>query len=818
MTLNPPATIRTVLAGAFVGTLLVLSLGGIGLAQSRYSTSEAQELLDKGIKIEKTAESSNDLELYEEAAESYADALDADPTLTKASVRLGYVLYVLKRHKDAVAMLRKALDHSNGDLEVEHTLGINLYQLGQEDEAVAHLQKVIDGGVELPEAYFILGKYAIERGDMETADAHFSKYRELNPSDPQGNRALASIHIKVGAYDEALDDLNRVIALEPDDINAYISRAAVHFEEQRYDEAIESYLYALKLNPTSLKIRYDLASVHYIAKDYDKAQREFEIILEADPEHFAALYFRSSALLAKGDTAAAKEGFLKLLELKEDYEFGRLKLAQVALIEGDLGGVVKWLDDASSSSSTNPDVLALAGELHRKLGNTTQAIENHNTLIQLDPERAEYRMMLGLDYIAAKDFEGGVLEFRTAAERDPANLGAWKGLSAAMLYDASALSSEGKYDEAVKVLEQALELDFHPVETRVNLAIMALAVDDVERATDYLSDVKALDSESPAVRRLDARLMVHRERYEEAATTLEALAQEAPEQMTGASWHDLAVAQGNQENWERAHEAIAKAKELGIESPRNRSLIAARLALSFAKKEQWRKAEDLFDEALQDVDSLSSVERVRLEYGIAIIALRNEKFGRAERYLESVQSGYQQLSKKERKAVTSAKKLDLNLELAYAYYRGGKPAKALELLDEKQKGEGDEAALVRAIREKLAISAYDEGDYATTIALLEKAAKLDETPDVLLNLAAAQYQSGQQGKAAKIFERFAAKGVVQALHNYAIYLDNVANQPEEALKYYQDYVAKGGPQKTEVEKIIEMKRRVFGLQGGGDDI
>ena len=124
---------------AIFAAILSMSCCVPAFAQSHYATKQAQESYDSGIKLEKQAEERSDTSYLEQAEKKYREAIEAEPGMVQAYIRLGYVLYALKRSKEGVKLLENALSRHSDNIELKHYLGLNLYESGSIDEAEALL-------------------------------------------------------------------------------------------------------------------------------------------------------------------------------------------------------------------------------------------------------------------------------------------------------------------------------------------------------------------------------------------------------------------------------------------------------------------------------------------------------------------------------------------------------------------------------------------------------------------------------------------------------------------------------------------------------
>ena len=80
------------------------------------------------------------------------------------------------------------------------------------------------------------------------------------------------------------------------------------------------------------------------------------------------------------------------------------------------------------------------------------------------------------------------------------------------------------------------------------------------------------------------------------------------------------------------------------------------------------------------------------------------------------------------------------------------------------------------------------------------------------NLACLLYGEGENDRAGDIFRELAEdESVTNAIFNYAVYLDEIEDDPEGAYQYYQLYVDNEGEAEDEALELIRLKEEVFGF-------
>lgn len=120
---------------------------------------------------------------------------------------------------------------------------------------------------------------------------------------------------QINRYDQALEFYQRAYQIKKDDLSVLVALGNMTFDLKRYAEAERWYQEALKLNPRDVNVRTDLGLSYFLRepKELDKAIAEYRTSLGYEPRHEQTLQNLISALVAKGDKAAARP-YLQQLE------------------------------------------------------------------------------------------------------------------------------------------------------------------------------------------------------------------------------------------------------------------------------------------------------------------------------------------------------------------------------------------------------------------------------------------------------------------------------------------------------------------------
>ena len=154
------------------------------------------------------------------AEREYKRAIELEPNDSDAYDSLGFMLSFQKRHDEAIAMERRAVELD--PLSKRGGLGLALIAARRFDEAIAELRSAIVLDPNYADTYYYLGIAYLGKGSYQDATATWNKYLELD-NEPVGRGFLAFALAKAGNREPAVKELER---LKQESSTRYVSGIA----------------------------------------------------------------------------------------------------------------------------------------------------------------------------------------------------------------------------------------------------------------------------------------------------------------------------------------------------------------------------------------------------------------------------------------------------------------------------------------------------------------------------------------------------------------------------------------------------------------
>ncbi|MCB9642565.1 MAG: tetratricopeptide repeat protein [Myxococcales bacterium] len=386
----------------------------------------------------------------------------------------------------------------------------------------------------MPEVHFVEGlREAIQKGDFAQAIGLIQQQLRKTPEDTELSLELIRLFLRVGDLEPAKALLAR-LHTKAADHPQYVALLGMSAQLQdQAPEAMLRYEEALALQPSLLWARANLASLLVEAGRYDEAQPHLQQLLEQEPSYYPARFHQIRSALAAGEPQEARKILIDLLRqqplLVQPYvllaeflvrEQNGEKAIELLLMGLQINPLAHPLRESLARLYTvmsDPEAaFGIRLELSRLRGLSTDFLELGLAALRkgapplalvaftkahkLDPQ--DWRPLYNLaEIFRTSDRMGQAMShYERAASivRDERILNGW-----ALCFLEREDAKEADFQQAERLLEEALALSPQRYEARLNLA---LALSQQKRYPDALKALEPLLSleDSPLQERVTA--------------------------------------------------------------------------------------------------------------------------------------------------------------------------------------------------------------------------------------------------------------------------------------------------------------------------
>jgi tetratricopeptide (TPR) repeat protein len=258
-------------------------------------------------------------------------------------------------------------------------------------------------------AQYDAGRFAEAAAQLEDLLPHAPKSFEIQ-------ELLGLVYAAQSQDAKALEHLQVAARLKPDSATAHTNLAAALFHNGNVPLAREQFSKALALAPDDYDANHNLGELYIESGKIDEARPLLEKAQKLNPSSYDNGYDLAQAYFVTGELAPAREVVQSLLKQKNTGELHNL-----------------------------------LGHINEKDGKFLDAANEYEIAAHLDPSEQNL-FDWGSEYLLHRTYEPAIEIFQQGSQRYPDSPRLYIGLG-------MSLYSRGKYDEAVKALVAAADLD-----------------------------------------------------------------------------------------------------------------------------------------------------------------------------------------------------------------------------------------------------------------------------------------------------------------------------------------------------------------------
>ncbi|NND59180.1 MAG: tetratricopeptide repeat protein [Gammaproteobacteria bacterium] len=461
-------------------------------------------------------------EAAEELLNEISESAGATDDGLKARNQMARIRLSQERKADAEAIIDTVLEDEAANSSALLMKAALQLERSETDSAIANLRTALRNDPTSEQALTLLARAQIVANDYDLAKVTYQRLVAAHPNNAAARRELARLMSRERQWDELRNLLVDGIARHPDDVQmtrmlvdtlirvndwdtaqvqadrivdkeetrplGLYLQGRIHQARGRYQQSIDAFKQALELQPRAIEPLTNLVRSYVAMDDLDQAAADIEEFLANNDNHvhaqtlLAEVYARQqrwSDAIAANDTA---------LNIDARWVPAYRNLIGLHLLRGDFNEAEKAANGALEVLPENADLRMLLATVYERQERFDEAIEIYAEEIRRNPDSE----------IAINNFAALVSDHTS----DPARLG--RALQLAQRFRNAdnpvfldtlgwLMYRNGQFDDAVKVLEQAVDGAPGEPQLRYHLGMAYYAVDRLEGAKSELQAAVAAD-------------------------------------------------------------------------------------------------------------------------------------------------------------------------------------------------------------------------------------------------------------------------------------------------------------------------------------
>jgi len=357
------------------------------------------------------------------------------------------------------------------------------FQVGDPLEIEKYLKQIIETAPDDFRGHFAIGELYQAMGNLTWAADSFEKAVSLSPEEPAILTRLGIVQMQMGMPVNAERNFKKAIEMEPDEKPSMDFLAQVLEQQSRGHEIPALWREMVEKDPQNAQARVKLGVALHNTEQHDEAKKVFEEAIEVLEDPILAKRWYAPLLMQAEELDRAMDYYEDCLDVAPNDIQLLMEYAQTLQKAGRDFEVPKVLQQALDS---NPDQNAraqiMAWKLELEQPKRVESVMNAEQLVQQGDFEGAIRMLKPMrnwlsDYwkmwavMAAAENRAGKHEDAEQTATTLINL--FPGCEPAYAEVATALSAQGKHEEAYNALRFAASQINNSLTIAVNLALAA---------------------------------------------------------------------------------------------------------------------------------------------------------------------------------------------------------------------------------------------------------------------------------------------------------------------------------------------------------
>jgi tetratricopeptide (TPR) repeat protein len=242
---------------------------------------------------------------------------------------------------------------------------------------------------------------------------------EEDPADRTARERLTLCLYQLGAHEEAKTSAVRLLEMDPENPRGHGILGLSEKALEQPEAALAALRRAFDRGSRDVPVHLGLAELLMAEADTAGTIAAYEAALDTYPRATGALASLASLLLARGDSLAARDSFLRLVAIDDTAGDAAIELMRLDLASGDGEGALAAADFALGVLPLEATVVALRGQALLLEDRDDDAYEHFRRASRISIRNVESMVGLALYHFDREDFEEAAYFARLAVKYEP---------------------------------------------------------------------------------------------------------------------------------------------------------------------------------------------------------------------------------------------------------------------------------------------------------------------------------------------------------------------------------------------------------------
>jgi tetratricopeptide (TPR) repeat protein len=376
------------------------------------------------------------------------------PDYIPAHVQMAQTLFAEKRYDDCGEVLKRILAMAPGHYEAMLMSGRLMLVKKDPVKGLAELEKLARSHGGIAAAHYHLAVAQLLNNDPNKAMASLKQAVTIDPEYAEALLLEADLNIRKNNPEPVVRSMTDLLRKRPQLARAYILLGEAHVQRQNYNEGINVYSKLAQIYPKNPQAHQLIGVAHLEAKRRTEARQSFEKARALVPDYYPAFEQIVNLDLAEGKTADALRRVQEEIQKKPTVAGPHVLQARVYFAQTNLAAAETSLQKAIQlDPNVAPNTSVLMAQILARTGRETDAVAFLTDVSRKHTNDVSSLMQLGMLHSQRTNYAAARQSYEQLLKINPTFVPALNNL--ANLY-----SEQFKmFDEAYEMARKGRELD-----------------------------------------------------------------------------------------------------------------------------------------------------------------------------------------------------------------------------------------------------------------------------------------------------------------------------------------------------------------------
>ena len=312
-------------------------------------------------------------------------AINLNPLDDENTFELAKMFIRYRKYNQGKVLLNKAMDLDPANVDYRVSYADILYETDSANSAIGYLYDVLRDFPDNAKILSAIGIYYYRSGQIKMFQATKDKLLKL----PNKDTTLFEFLIKAAKIDEKFDDVvkysDELIKINPGDLRTRLFLGQIFMEMSKYKEALEQFNAIKERLDTYPKLQYNMSRLYLLTDNVPKATELAKEEVIGNPGGIDGYLLLAEIYQKQEKYLDAEKQYKEAQKINPKNVDMLVGLAYINFMKSQYEIALDLFKKAKRFEPGRAETHKLLGDVYRKIGQSTLAVESYKMFLELSP-------------------------------------------------------------------------------------------------------------------------------------------------------------------------------------------------------------------------------------------------------------------------------------------------------------------------------------------------------------------------------------------------------------------------------------------------